>query len=924
MSNIPVVTRDYRDIFSYKDAAFNVLGPKYYPNTNLSNLNIGLTGYVLEQMGNISEDSFNTISTLIKEMFPNRAQIPESIYSYAAMFQLSNAFSNAAECKFLLVFEEEVLRELLSAANANSQNNNGKIYLDKDTKIIVEDIIFVLDYDIEITMRKINGEYVYSAKYVTIPFTNTISSIENPYIKVRKSKDGYLALEIIGRQCYREEVTQSIIDNTKINYPTLDFEFEGRLSGFDIFYKSPDDEDFNTQLKALVLNSEPLKDEKFCYYKMVDDNCLRISFSTMEHYFQPEFNSEVKLIIYTTDGEDGNFDVYNGSNIEVICNSERYAYNMNLVLSAKPTTSSLGGKNKLSLEELQSIVVEQFSSAKAITTDYDLETYFYNYQFKYNNKIKFIKRRDDFAERLFGGYLIMQQDDYVFPTNTLDLSVNYNDLSNPDNDVIYTIHPGTIFKYEDGRNDRVVPVFKEENSLMTVYDRELVWDMVKNNPKEFYFTNPFLISITTDPNVVGYYLTTTNQYSLVDFTNYNPDSFLQFIMNQVHVERTLDNYGKYDLSIKILPSISWDVDTLVPNLNDRETMKENFLRVIAVICDNNGQELCYTELCPTSVDLEDQVQFKSFIRTDDQVTNSKKFRIINDPDDGDTIVYMSNTVSKLIPMDNVNIKIYTLYKNPDETQRASGNNKFIQYDETLSDYLWTNEYTTESDLITFIKPLDMIRSTVIFRDYRQEGIKLGDSYVYSIPMLKYDLLIHKDELGNDNTNIIDKYNYFIDKYLLQYENLELVLTSTLRNTTHLDLKFYNTYGKSKNYLIGDTEEIIDRVNLSIAFDIYLITGTDQINAKKEIKTFIKNTIEQVNTDGTNELYISNLIREMENTFAYIDHLKFKGINDYSTDYQTIKNITKNINDLNKDERYKYIPEMLVCNTENISLTIYEM
>ena len=41
-------------------------------------------------------------------------------------------------------------------------------------------------------MRKINGEYVYSAKYVTIPFTNTISSIENPYIKVRKSKDGYL------------------------------------------------------------------------------------------------------------------------------------------------------------------------------------------------------------------------------------------------------------------------------------------------------------------------------------------------------------------------------------------------------------------------------------------------------------------------------------------------------------------------------------------------------------------------------------------------------------------------------------------------------------------------------------------------------------------------------------------------------------
>ena len=289
MSTIPVVTRDYRDIFSYKDSAFDVLGPKYYPNLEMSSLNIGLTGFVLEQVGNVTEDSFNTVSTLIKEMFPNRAQIPESIYSYAAMFQLSNAFATAAYCKFLIVFEEEDLRELLIAANATAENQNGKIYIDKDTQIIVEDIVFALDYDIEITMRKINGEYVYSAKYVTIPFKNTISSITNPYIKVRKSKDGYLALEVIGRQCYREEVTQAIIDNTKINYPTLDFSFEGKLAGFDIFYKSPDDEDFTTQLTSLVLNSEPLKNEKFCYYKMVDDNTLRISFSTMDQYFQPEF-----------------------------------------------------------------------------------------------------------------------------------------------------------------------------------------------------------------------------------------------------------------------------------------------------------------------------------------------------------------------------------------------------------------------------------------------------------------------------------------------------------------------------------------------------------------------------------------------------------------------------------------------------------
>ena len=80
------------------------------------------------------------------------------------------------------------------------------------------------------------------------------------------------------------------------------------------------------------------------------------------------------------------------------------------------------------------------------------------------------------------------------------------------------------------------------------------------------------------------------------------------------------------------------------------------------------------------------------------------------------------------------------------------------------------------------------------------------------------------------------------------------------------------------------------------------------------------------------------MRNIENNFAYVDHIKFVGINGdvdqngsytrtekmgYSTDYQSIKNITKEINELSKEERFSYVPEMLCVNKDQICLVLYE-
>ena len=116
---------------------------------------------------------------------------------------------------------------------------------------------------------------------------------------------------------------------------------------------------------------------------------------------------------------------------------------------------------------------------------------------------------------------------------------------------------------------------------------------------------------------------------------------------------------------------------------------------------------------------------------------------------------------------------------------------------------------------------------------------------------------------------------------------------------------------------------MDTNNIAIYLDCYFNIGTDILVAEEELKTFIKDTIETVNDSGTNDLYISNLITAIESNFAYVHHIHFKGINSYDTNYQAIINKKINFDDLEKAERRKFVPDMLVINRSNIFLKFFQ-
>ena len=887
-SNI-VIDRDYTDNFSIKETAIEKLGAKYFDDLAVKDLlNVGATGFVLEQISNITEDVFNTTSLLIKEAFPNKASIPESIYTHAGIFQLDTSFATPGVCQFMLVLQQD---EVL--AYGKTVNGRTDFYIDKNTVINIENIPFTLDYDIKISAQKklLNGtntvDYNFNAQYI-IDNKNSISDINDPYLKIRKVTGGFLLLQFTMRQVSRTVIEDSIINNTKINFPILEFEFEGMLAGFDIFYKAPGDKDY-TQLTKKIMFSLPIK-QPFCYYRLKDENILKIVFSTREGYFQPEFNSEIKVIMYTTLGKVCEFENYSGNNIEFIMSSETYEYNESLTLVGKTVSDCSGATDKMDLEALQALTVENYSTATELSTENDLQTYFHNYKYRHGSEIYILKRRDDIRERLLSAFLLLKNDGYIYPTNTVNLRLKESEYDSSENKNRFSLKAGHVFVYYvDSRNTvKLVP-------NVMCYETNKVEELMKDNL--FVYTNPFMISVTKRPTSLGFYKTIVNQTSILDYITSNNNSFTQFITSKVNINRGLHEDSKYTMSLSIVPSSSMD-----EYIHDYEDYTKNDVRVIAGFIGKNGDEAGFIEMNPLPCEEgsdKTNVTFSVDLETNDHVSSDGLFPILNATKLDAKSDYM------YIPSSDTIVNIYILYFDGITTI-----NRFTNIYEDCKYYTVTNLYSTKSDKLTFVEPMNMIRSTVIFgRNVDEDGEPIIESSLSLIPMIKADLV------NDDNT-----FNTFVKRLTDQYYHMESCLP-VLRNNTNIDIKFYNTYGRSVNYLIGDNKDLIDRVNIKIAFNVWIVSGVDELELKNSLKVFIKDFIEKVNSSGNNDLFISNLIRAIENNFAAVHHLKFLGINDYSVDNQTISIKETNLENLTKTERQEYVPEIIVVDPDDIKLSM---
>ena len=586
------------------------IAPNYFDFDNVNNFRAGLFGYINEVMSIITMDTHNAINIARREFYPVSAINPRSFYKMAALQQIGLPTATPARCKaFLLLDEDQVIE--------NSKMNNG-VYtcvIDRTASIMAEDINFCLLYPIVIISSEVSGDWVHTIHYDKgIDNDLDIDRNNNNYIINRViNRDGkrYLILSVTLYQCTRETLSELVTTDSAVETVSLQFEFEGDLANFEVFYLEDPDSSSPIQLKKLM-EGQALVQSPFCYYRLISNNLLEISFPR-NVIFTPELNSEIRVEVYTSKGSKGNFPKFTG---EMACSmdSEQYPYNNNMTMVGVCNGSSVGGKDIPSIDEYKEIVKMAYATNSTITSENDLQ-HLFDQRSDANSKIVFRKKRADAFDRLYGAYILLKDDSgNVIPTNTLTIDLRLSDFDGySDTTSKAVIKPGALFEYDAEMNSAGMYVGKLVSDLSLTDDLS-VYD---SSTERFLYTNPFLIMVTLNPNLVGYYINSMNETIPIEYSYMNDASIMQFIAGQITLDRNaINGEDFYRISVDISATQDLDLETVI-SIPDPEEDEDYEIRAEQ---DGFVKEIVYDESVGTVVanlvyadESTGQIQIGSFV-----------------------------------------------------------------------------------------------------------------------------------------------------------------------------------------------------------------------------------------------------------------------------------------------------------------------
>lgn len=854
--------RDYSSIYNIRDFINNDLAPKYFDMVDLSQHTVGLYGLTTETFATVSEDTFNVVSRFITEMLPSRATLPEFIYANAALFGITDTFAKCASMPiYFFIKESDIINH-----GKKMGNDQTEYRVDSDSIIYIEEIPYSLPHNIVIRTTKYRGEYIHQCTYAVDQYNNSVVGSINPYIKNMKTfigGDVFLVLALNVYQYVKVKYHENIISNNKINIPYIDIPFENGLCNFELIYVDPETK-VATQLIKLNDSSAAVK-KPFVYYKLLNENTIRFTFSNDERFFKPKYNSDLYIHMYETMAEKGNFNWYKGNDIYVNSSSEdvELYYNNEVSYGVSVRGDSHGGRPNLSLDEIKYLTIEKMITVSSYTTDNDLNMHFLNSTKTYETECKFNKIRDDYAARVYGCYTMLKDNIDIYPTNTLNACIKMTDFDKTFDELgKYIIKPGTPF------------VYKGDSLSETIIDRD--------SEDEFIYTSIALISINKRPNSLAYYINSVDKSVICNYGVMNNSSLHQFIMSDFSIKRNaLKGDDFYMISLTLTPSNTTNEDV---------ELDPQCIKPIVVFETNTGHHMTMKYVKPTDFG---GFVFTAKLETDDMYTNNM-ISLTNLIDNND-----GTTDNRLVKMVDPNMTINVYYDYGDGENIPHQHNIF-----SVNDYTFTNSYQPVEGELYFAYPLNLSHSNIKFvpdESEKELGFRID---IENVPLVQLDFLMNQRNFKKT-----------LDRLRAQHMFLQETSLSITSNYS-INMKFYNTFGRSRLFLLS-TGDMLNRVNCTLEMDIKFNDGVVVEEYIYNIKRFIKKYIESINgvNTGINQIHISSLITELHNNYPQINYIVFRSINEYPTTVQTIQ--IKDTSDMIKSE---VIPEFLTISENDIMIT----
>lgn len=841
------LTSDVYDIAK----TINNIQKKFNPDINEDTLSMGIFGYITEACTKIAQNNVIMSAEYGNEAVYLRSKFEKTILSNAVFYNIKNINAIPAKMDIMLGFLEADLIERMG--------NNNFVIIDRDIPIIIKDeqseieYEFHLDYDLHISRSLLkNGSYAYSARYI-IERKNPISDITNVFLSspiiMDVSYDTFIFLKCHMRQVHIETIENTFKNDSYIYNKTFDFDFEDQLAWFDV--KVTDDNNTETWLTPIFDNMPPITDN-YCNYKYMDADTIRLKFNKKSYV--PQSSSKLTITLYTTSGSEGNFKYKD--DIQITLQSDKYGYD-NFMCLVRPISESENGVDRKSIDDIKELIPKEVLSRGGIINNKDIENYFYNLD---STRLYFYQKRHNQIERLYYAYMLtMDSDDNIIPTNTINILLN-----NTDFDMI--------------RDERLIMIQGKKIKYYDDYSKVLLEDEAVTD-KDFIYSVPFTLVINTDPVLsVSYYNTNISNKYYFDYTYINLKSDLQFICNYMTIDRNyLENDDNYVIKVSLLQNITENFDIVKV---DKETQKiiECDLKIMLVFENDNNKYYVYGKI--DSYDAESFIYNFSFILDNDSMIDKFNNVRINHI----FKVGIDKETYSFFPKD-MKMKMY-IYKKDDLSDNSYA---YDIFNKEVEGYTLTNIFTTDKEVSLYDNYSENINSTVKVIENEDETYSYQ---IRSVPCIKHSYMYN-----------IDKFKEFIDYISLRKAYIDDAVY-VLENSFSVDLKFFNTYGKSKLYYVGHNDELLDRVNLSFKFRVKLIDNADD-NIVSYLKDSIKEYIENINT--VDSQHMANLCTSIKDEYsANIVFFEFVGLNSYDATYQYLEKINV--------DKIEDVPEFVNVNT----------
>lgn len=873
------MAREYTSAYTVEDFVINDIMPKYFKVSDTSLYQVGLLGMLTDISAFSIADQYEVVGRYLNEALLSRASLPDFIYAFAASYGVTNLFATPAKMPmFLYVKEKDILEQ------SKVVGNHREFTLDSDMKIYVDgedDLVYSIPYDITIRSMYYKGEYSHIAIFDE-NYTNSVASLSTPYIKLIRttvSGDKWLALRIDVYQYDRKKREEQITTNNKLNIPYIEVDYEDQICNFEVFYTSPDGK--RVQL-AKKMETLPAVTTPFIYYKMLDDNTIRLSFANDDRYWVPEYNSTLSIWMYETKGKDGNF----GWNVEEVSarpvpqtENEDLAYNRNLFLEGQIIGESRDGDDQMTLEEVKRTALERMVTIDSYTTDTDLNIHFLNYGKNNNTNTVVVKHRDDVAGRSYGCFTRFGDGTDIYPTNTLDMRIKTSEVSNRfDNLRQFIINPGTSFVY-DG----------DDLSTLRIKGKDEVVD-----PSAHQYSSLGLMVISLKANTIRQYLTSIDKGVVVEYSYMNDESVFNFLLGNCRINRdSINGDMEYTITTTI-GRVDGITEVTTGDVTTPIEMDPSKLKVLIIFNTSVGH---YVEMTLTSEDDENLLySFETKIETNDMITDGRiSLTNLLTQSDG-------TKDSRVIDMMNPDITLAVFYDYGD-----GGDNHIYNHIEVVKTYTLCNTYTPEQDEFYFAYPLNLMRSSVIFEDDPDSN----DGYSFllkQVPVIGMEFLKDPDNLKAMFTALVDQHRYMTD------------LVKQITQNFTINMKFYNTYGRSKLFYLSDEETLLNRVNSDIHIGIAFYDGVIPEDYIPQIQIDVKNYIETVNAlnEGLNKIHVSLMIQLLHNKYPdQINYLEFYSINGYDSSIQSVQTLV----DIDSTTEPSVVPEYLTLKSTDVKITI---